>query len=83
MSSGSIRDRAVAITFRIARPAGHSGRGQERGAAGADRAGLPRDKPDIDKLARSTLDSLTGIVSTTTRAWRRSQLRSAQNAAGL
>src|SRR5258707_1026874 len=49
---------AVAITFRMARPAGHWGtKGLKPSAPRA-----PVTKPDIDKLARSTLDSLTGLV---------------------
>lgn len=49
----------VAIEFRLARPRGHLDR------AGAVRSSAPRRpavKPDIDKLARSTLDALTGVA---------------------
>lgn len=49
---------AVEITFRMQRPAGHWGkRGLKPSAPLA-----PASKPDLDKLARSTLDSLTGLV---------------------
>ena len=41
---------------------GPLGQGPERRAPRSHRALFPRGKPDIDKLARSTLDSLTGIV---------------------
>jgi Holliday junction resolvase RusA-like endonuclease len=52
---------SVSITFRLARPAGH----YRKGALNALKPGapaFPRGKPDADKLARATLDSLTGIV---------------------
>lgn len=52
---------SVRLTFRMVRPAGHwskkSGGGLLPSAALA-----PATKPDIDKLARSTLDCLTGLV---------------------
>jgi Holliday junction resolvase RusA-like endonuclease len=50
---------AVKIEFRIARPSGHWAK---RGGLKPTAAIAPGVKPDIDKLARSTLDSLTGIV---------------------
>ncbi|NUO49773.1 MAG: RusA family crossover junction endodeoxyribonuclease [Polyangiaceae bacterium] len=53
---------AVSITFRLARPAGHWSR---RGLKVGLRVGapaFPAVKPDADKLARSTLDSLSGLV---------------------
>jgi crossover junction endodeoxyribonuclease RusA len=52
----------VAITLRLARPAGHWGKGRNAGRLVPTAPAVPRGKPDIDKLARSTLDSLTGIV---------------------
>lgn len=52
----------VAITFRIARPGGHWGTGKRAGQLKPSAPSRPAGKPDIDKLARSTLDSLTGIV---------------------
>lgn len=49
---------AVEIEFRLARPAGHWGtRGLKPSAPAA-----PANKPDADKLARSTLDALTGLA---------------------
>lgn len=48
----------VAIEFRMARPAGHWGKRGLRSSAPSS----PTTKPDIDKLARSTLDSLTGLA---------------------
>lgn len=48
----------VELVFHMARPAGHWGkRGLKPSAPIA-----PAKKPDIDKLARCTLDSLTGLV---------------------
>jgi Holliday junction resolvase RusA-like endonuclease len=52
----------VTIVFRLARPGGHWGKGKNAGRLIAAAPTHPRGKPDIDKLARSTLDSLTGIV---------------------
>jgi Holliday junction resolvase RusA-like endonuclease len=49
---------AMELTFRMVRPAGHWGkRGLKPSAPSA-----PATKPDIDKLTRSTLDCLTGLV---------------------
>lgn len=53
---------AVEITFRLARPGGHWGKGRNAGKLASSAPTFPRGKPDIDKLVRSTLDSLTGIV---------------------
>jgi Holliday junction resolvase RusA-like endonuclease len=52
----------VTITFRITRPGGHWGKGKNAGKLAPTAPRWPRVKPDIDKLARSTLDALTGIV---------------------
>jgi crossover junction endodeoxyribonuclease RusA len=52
----------VEIIFRIARPAGHWGKGKNAGRLARSAPQHPHGRPDIDKLARSTLDSLTGIV---------------------
>jgi crossover junction endodeoxyribonuclease RusA len=52
----------VQLVFRLARPGGHWGKGKNAGRLSPKAPMLPRGKPDIDKLARSTLDSLTGIV---------------------
>jgi Holliday junction resolvase RusA-like endonuclease len=49
----------VYIQFRMARPKGHFG---SNGAIRVRAPAFPATKPDIDKLARSTLDALTGIV---------------------
>jgi crossover junction endodeoxyribonuclease RusA len=50
---------AVSIEFRLARPGGHwhPKKGLKTSAPVA-----PASKPDLDKLARSTLDSLTGLA---------------------
>ena len=52
----------VTIVFRMARPAGHWGKGRNAGKLAPRAPRAPRGKPDIDKLARATLDALTGIV---------------------
>lgn len=52
----------VEIVFRMARPQNHWGKGKNAGRLSPSAPAVPRGKPDIDKLARSTLDSLTGIV---------------------
>jgi Holliday junction resolvase RusA-like endonuclease len=49
---------AVELIFRMARPAGHWGKKGLRPKAPY----WPATKPDADKLARATLDSLTGIL---------------------
>lgn len=50
---------AVEIEFRIARPSGHWAK---RGGLKPSAPAWPSVKPDLDKLARSTLDALTGCV---------------------
>lgn len=52
----------VTIVFALARPAGHWGKGRNAGKLSPSAPRFPQGKPDIDKLARTTLDSLTGIV---------------------
>lgn len=49
---------SVLITFRMARPQGHWGTKGLKASAPAH----PSTKPDIDKLARTTLDAMTGLV---------------------
>jgi Holliday junction resolvase RusA-like endonuclease len=49
----------VAIVFRMPRPSGHFAK---NGGLRPSAPGRPSVKPDIDKLARATLDALTGIV---------------------
>lgn len=51
---------AVAIVFRLPRPAGHHN--PKTGALKPKAPARPSVKPDVDKLARATLDALTGIV---------------------
>lgn len=48
----------VGITFLMARPAGHWGVKGLKPSAPT----YPQVKPDIDKLARTTLDAMTGLV---------------------
>lgn len=48
----------VVLVFRMRRPGGHWGKRGLKPSAPAH----PASKPDLDKLVRATLDSLTGIV---------------------
>src|SRR5690606_18338981 len=48
----------VVLTFRLTRPSGHWGKHGLRPSAPP----VPTTKPDGDKLARSTIDPLHGIV---------------------
>lgn len=50
---------AVAIVFRMPRPRGHYAK---KGGLKPSAPVRPSVKPDVDKLARATLDALTGIV---------------------
>ena len=52
---------AVTIVFRLQRPASHWSK-KPGGGVLPTAPVAPRTKPDIDKLARSTLDALTGSV---------------------
>lgn len=52
----------VTIEFRMTRPSGHWGTGRHAGTLKPSAPSVPRGKPDIDKLARATLDALTGTV---------------------
>lgn len=49
----------VEIEFRLARPSSHWAK---KGGLKPSAPIAPAVKPDLDKLARSTLDSLTGII---------------------
>lgn len=49
----------VTITFRVTRPTGHF---TPKGALRKSAPHYPTKKPDLDKLARSTLDALTGSI---------------------
>jgi len=53
---------AVSITFRLARPSGHWGKGKRAGQLVPSAPTAPRTKPDADKLARATLDALHGTI---------------------
>lgn len=53
---------AVTVVFRIGRPKGHYGTGRNADVLKASAPPFPAKKPDLDKLARATLDALTGIV---------------------
>ncbi len=50
------------LAFRFPRPKGHFGTGRNAGVLRANAPIWPAVKPDIDKLARSTLDALTGLL---------------------
>lgn len=52
----------VTIVFHVKRPAGHYGTGKHAGRLKPAAPARPTGKPDIDKLARTTLDALTGAV---------------------
>lgn len=50
---------AVEMTFRMARPSGHW---SKRGGLKLSAPVAPSVTPDIDKIVRSTLDSITGLI---------------------
>ena len=50
---------ALAVTFRLARPAGHYGTGRNAGTVRPSAPALPHKKPDLDKLVRAIGDALT------------------------
>ena len=52
----------VGLVFRLARPAGHWGKGKNAGKLIPSAPLYPLGKPDADKLVRTTLDSMTGTV---------------------
>ncbi len=53
---------SVTLTFRLVRPGGHWATGKNAGRLKPSAPPFPAGKPDADKLARSTLDCMTGIV---------------------
>jgi Holliday junction resolvase RusA-like endonuclease len=53
---------AVSLTFRFPRPRGHYGTGRNADRLKPSAPLRPTSKPDADKIARSTLDSLTGLA---------------------
>jgi len=63
MESGPWREAvSVQMTFFLKRPKGHFGTGRNEGTLRSAAPRRPGTKPDIDKLSRSILDALTGIV---------------------
>lgn len=52
----------VEIRFLLTRPSGHWGKGRNAGKLSPSAPIAPATKPDIDKLARSTLDALIGLA---------------------
>lgn len=52
----------VAIAFRFARPDSHFGTGRNADRLKPSAPERPTSKPDVDKIARSTLDALTGLA---------------------
>lgn len=52
----------VSLTFALPRPKGHYGSGRNVAVVRPSAPSYPAGKPDLDKLVRSTLDALTGVV---------------------
>lgn len=52
----------VALSFHMPRPKGHYGSGRNADRLKASAPEYPATKPDLDKLVRAVLDSLTGLV---------------------
>lgn len=52
----------VTLHFVLTRPKGHYGSGRNAHVLRAGAPAWPTVKPDIDKLSRAILDSLTGVV---------------------
>jgi Holliday junction resolvase RusA-like endonuclease len=52
----------VELTFLLARPQGHYGTGRNHGIIRAGAPKFPGVRPDVSKLARPTIDALSGIV---------------------
>ncbi len=52
----------VKIDFCFVRPNNHFGTGKNAGLLKSSAPSYPAKRPDVDKLARSTLDGLTGLV---------------------
>lgn len=52
----------VELTFAFPRPAGHFGTGRNAGELRRSAPVHKTTKPDLDKLIRSVLDALTGVV---------------------
>jgi crossover junction endodeoxyribonuclease RusA len=52
----------VEITFFLARPQGHWGKGKNAGRLSPSAPLVPIARPDRDKLERATVDALTGIA---------------------
>lgn len=53
---------SVRIDFTQARPKAHYGTGRNAGILKASAPEFPTGRPDIDKLIRSTLDAMTGLM---------------------
>jgi Holliday junction resolvase RusA-like endonuclease len=52
----------VEITFLLARPKGHYGTGRHQQNIRRSAPTYPAVRPDVSKLARPTIDALTGVV---------------------
>lgn len=52
----------VQLTFYMQRPSAHWGSGKNAGEVKASAPSWPMTKPDFDKLTRTTLDAMTGLV---------------------
>lgn len=53
---------SVALTFHMPRPKGHYGTGKNYATVKESAPSYHTGRPDLDKLVRSFLDSLTGVV---------------------
>ena len=53
---------AITIRFYLPRPKGHYGTGANGGRVRPSAPTWPAVKPDVDKLSRTVLDAMTGIV---------------------
>lgn len=60
---------ALTLVFYLQRPRGHYGTGRNAGQLKASAPRWPATRPDLDKLARSTLDGLAdaGVISNDSR----------------
>jgi len=52
----------VEITFLLPRPKGHYGTGRNQGFIRRSAPTYPAVKPDVSKLARPTIDALSGVI---------------------
>lgn len=53
---------SVLVVFRMPRPGGHFGSGKNADKLKASAPAFPAGTPDVDKILRSTLDGMTGML---------------------